>query len=144
MVANTEWAMTRLGSGRRAVLWAHNAHVQRTPIEGPASPSSDPVQSMGVILGKKLGSRYLAIGTAYGGPSIDSATAPATGSLDATLATVGPSRFLLAFDSISDRSAREWLDRPRLIRFQTGYLRTPPAKAFDAIVFFDGVMTARR
>jgi hypothetical protein len=57
MAANTRWIVDRLPSGERAMLWAHNAHVQRTLITGPALPRGA-FPSMGYRLGNALGAGY--------------------------------------------------------------------------------------
>ena len=137
MAANTRWILDRLPSDERAVLWAHNAHVQRAPLEGgPLPPGALP--GMGYRLGKDLADAYFAIGTAYGGRSADSATTPRAGSVDAALAEVSPSPFLLSLRGAPRAGAVDaWLDAKRPMRFQVGYLTLPLAGAFDAIVYVD-------
>jgi len=137
MAENARWLVDRLPNGERAVVWAHNAHVQRVLITGPAVPAGA-FYSMGARLARDLGDGYVAIGTAYGGPSVDSASAPSPGSVDAALGELRRGPFLLRL-----RGARpggptaEWLARERLMRFQVGHLRVPLASAFDVVVYFD-------
>jgi erythromycin esterase-like protein len=93
---------------------------------------------MGARLARDLGDGYVAIGTAYGGPSADSASAPAPGSVDAALGEVGRGPFLLRLRGARpDDPAAAWLAGERLMRFQVGHLRVPLASAFDAVVYFD-------
>jgi erythromycin esterase len=142
MAANTRWILDRLPSDERVLLWAHNAHVQRVPIKGgPVPPGAFP--SMGYRLGKELGDAYFAIGTAYGGPSADSAGAPRAGSVDATLAAVSSTPFLLSLRGAPrSGAASAWLDAERPMRFQVGYITLPLAAAFDAVVYVDRVSPA--
>jgi erythromycin esterase len=135
MAANTRWVLDQLRPGERAVLWAHNAHVQRVPIEGPVVPAGTP-PSMGFLLGRELGAGYLAIGFGYGGPSLDSATAPVAGGVDQALGAVRAGPYLLPLGGAPAPASR-WLDRPRPIRFQAGHLIVPLGRAFDAMVYVD-------
>ena len=139
MTANTRWIVDRLPSGERAVLWAHNAHVQRVAIKGgPVPPGEFP--SMGQRLARELGEAYFAIGTSYGGPSLDSASAPRAGSVDAALAGVSPSSYLLPLrDASAGGALKSWLHAERPMRFEVGHLTVPLADAFDAVVHFDRV-----
>jgi erythromycin esterase len=138
MAANTKWLTDRLPAGERAVFWAHNAHVQRTLIKGSPMPIG-PLPSMGYRLGLQFGKAYVAIGTAYGGASMDSAAMPIAGSVDATLATL---RREAPF-AVSLREAPQtgdlaaWLQRERPMRFQVGHLQVALGAAFDLVVYFD-------
>jgi erythromycin esterase len=144
MAANTRWIVDRLPSGERAMLWAHNAHVQRTLITAPALPRGA-LPSMGYRLGNALGAGYFAIGTAYGGPSIDSASAPRAGTVDAALAGIASAPYLLPLRGVPRTGALgTWLYAERPMRFQVGHLVLPLASAFDAIVFFDRIGPAIR
>jgi erythromycin esterase len=139
MAENTSWIVARLPRGERAILWAHNAHVQRALIRGPALPPGG-FPSMGYRLGKTMGDTYLAIGTAYGGPSIDSARAPRAGSVDAALGAVSGSSFLISLrDAPSEGALGAWMHADRPMRFQVGHLMLPLADAFDAIIYVDRV-----
>ncbi len=84
MAENTLWVLGRLAADERAVYWAHNAHVQRVPVQGPTLPPGS-FPSAGSRLGAALGKKYLAIATACGGPSMDKATTAEGGSVDAAL-----------------------------------------------------------
>jgi erythromycin esterase len=136
---NTLWALGRIGRDERAVYWAHNAHVQRAPVKGPALPPGSWPGS-GTRFANALGNRYFAIGTAYGGPSLDEKTPPEEGSVDAALAKVGAKPFLLVLRA-SKRPA--WIDVERPMRFQVKHL-TVPLGGFDAVVFFDEVSRMAR
>jgi erythromycin esterase len=139
MAANTPCIVDRLPSGERAVLWAHNGHVQRVAIKGgPVPPGAFP--SVGVRLGRELGDAYFAIGTSYGGPSLDSASAPRAGSVDAALARVSAQPYVLPLrDASAGGPLKAWLHADREMRFQVGHIVLPLAEAFDAVVHFDRV-----
>jgi erythromycin esterase len=144
MAANTRWIVDRLPSGERAVLWAHNAHVQRALIKGSALPPGA-FPSMGRRLGEALGNGYFAIGTAYGGPSIDSSSAPRAGSVDAALTGITSAPYLLGLRGAPRTGTLAgWLNAERPMRFQVGHLVLPLAAAFDAIVFVDRIGPAVR
>lgn len=64
MAENTQWSMTQRGPGTRAVVWAHDYHVSRTPT------------CMGDVLSQALGSDYQILGFSF---------------YQGTLAAVGPS-----------------------------------------------------
>lgn len=139
MADNTLWVLGRLAKGERLVYWAHNAHVQRQPVKGgPLPPGEWP--SMGMRLSSALGRKYYVIGTTYGGPSMDNATAAESGSVDAALESVAAGPFLL---SLRDGPAA-WLSQERSMRFQTGYLRLPLGDAFDTVVYFGRATRAAR
>lgn len=140
MAENTLWILNRLPAGERAVYWAHNAHVQHAPIQGPPLPPGT-FFGAGTHFAKALGKRYVAIGTAYGGPAIDNASAPESGSVDAELAARSPHPFLLTLRG-GKRAA--WMDEERMMRFQTGYLIVPLGSAFDAVAYFDRATRGKR
>jgi len=143
LAANLRWVLEREGSEGRVLVWAHNAHVQRVPIEGPASPVPRPVETMGRVLQRWLGRAYVAIGFTYGalgdGPLLADST-----SLDGTLSQVGRSAFLLPFsEAPSLGPVAEALRRPTQMRFQNGFLRLRPGEAFDAVFFVERITPAR-
>jgi erythromycin esterase-like protein len=116
------------------MYWAHNAHVQRAPVLGEAIPKGSFMGS-GMRFGIALGKQYFAIGTAYGGPSMDDSTAAKSGSVDATLERVATTPFLLVLNDAPPDVA-PWLAEQRQMRFQRGYLSVP-LSAFDAVAYFD-------
>lgn len=144
LAENTLWVLGRLARGDRAVFWAHNAHIQRVPAQGPALPVAS-AELSGLRLSRALGERYYAIATAYGGPSMEDATRAAGDSVDGTLELVSNQPFLLPLRAQSTPAAVDsWLAQPRLMRFQTGYLSLPLAAAFDAVAYFDRASPAAR
>src|SRR5688572_17742282 len=144
LAENTLWVLGRLANGERAVYWAHNAHVQRVPVKGPALPPGRFVAS-GMRFDVSLGKQYFAIGTTYGGPSVDDQTAAASGSVDATLESIGTGPYLLLLSEARDfPAATAWLAQERAMRFQVGYLTLSMGPAFDAVVYFDRASRAVR
>lgn len=144
MTDNTLWVLGRLAPGERAVYWAHNAHVQRVPVQGPPLPPGS-FPPAGLRFHAALGKQYYAIATTYGGPSLDNATGAENGSVDATLESVGKGPFLLTLRG-GKRSASvdAWLGQARLMRFQVGYLNVALGPAFDAVAYFDRATRAAR
>lgn len=143
MAENTLWVLGRLAAGERAVYWAHNAHVQRVPVEGPPLPPGS-FPSAGTRFSAALGKQYFAIATAYGGPSMDKATAAESGSVDAALESVAKGPFLLPLAGPRPSAVNSWLTEKRLMRFQIQYLIVPLGKAFDAVAYFDRATRAAR
>ena len=136
LAENTLWVLGRLKPGERAVYWAHNAHVQRAPVQGPPLPPGR-FPGSGGHFAKALGKGYYAIATAYGGPSLDDQTAAPAGSVDGTLESVSKGSFLLPLTGGRRSAAVDaWLAEERMMRFQVGTLKLPLA-AFDAVAFFD-------
>ncbi|MGE0556385.1 MAG: erythromycin esterase family protein [Gemmatimonadales bacterium] len=132
MAANALWALEHAGAGAM-MIWAHNAHVQTARIAGPPVPVPGGVPNLGLVLRDALGTRYVALGFSYGGPSLDSATAPVAGSVDAMLATVSSAAFVLPLAGAS-REASAWLGQPHPMRFQAGHLELRPSEAFTAVI----------
>jgi erythromycin esterase len=139
LAENTLYVLNQLKADERAVYLAHNAHVQRAPVKGPALPPGS-FPGSGMRFDAALGSRYLAIGTAYGGLSRDEKTEPQDGSIDATLGKVRATPFLLALRGRTPA----WLTEERPMRFQSGHLLLPLGGAFDVVVYFDGATAAAR
>lgn len=147
MAENTLWVLGRLPAGERAVYWAHNAHVQRVRVLGAAGSALPPGRfpGAGMRFDVVLGKQYYAIATAYGGPSRDNATPPASGSVDAALENVAKGSFLLPLHTGPHSSAVDsWLSEERPMRFQVGYLTVPLGAAFDAVAYFDRTTRAVR
>jgi erythromycin esterase-like protein len=145
MADNTLWVVGRIGSGERAVYWAHNAHVQRVRVNGPSLPAKDLVPA-GAHFQEALGDRYYAIGTAYGGTAVDKSAMPnEEESVDRVLETVAKGPFLLTWRGAgAPRRAEAWLARVRPMRFQVQYLEVALGPAFDAVAYFGRATPAAR
>ena len=128
----------RLPAGQRAVFWAHNAHVQRVDVAGEALPPPKKFTSTGSLLSSALGVRYYAIGTAYGGPSLDKSAPLVAGSVDEALVAAAPTPYLVRLrDASMPGPVATWLGQEREMRFQSGHLRLEAARAFDALAVFE-------
>jgi erythromycin esterase len=142
---NALWVLRRIAPGERAVYWAHNAHVQRTPVKG-GRDSGIPAGSFpgsGRRLDVVLGDAYYAIGTAYGGPSRFKESPAERGSIDGALEKVSATPFLLPLANESP-AVESWLSEERPMRFQVGYLTLSVRHAFDAIAYFPSATAAAR
>lgn len=144
MAGNAAWVVGRLPAGERAVFWAHNAHVQRARGKSAAFPPPGEFASTGSFIHEALGKQYLAIGTAYGGPSLDKGAAPESGSVDAVLGEIRAEPFLLVLPTEPPDAAKRWLAVERPMRFQVGTLSLPLGVAFDAVAYFAEAKKAAR
>ncbi len=145
MAANVAWVESRERPRGLVVAWAHNLHVARAPITGPlfAGRGGPPVASMGEYLGRTFGSRYVAIGTSFrtGGP--DTARTADPSSVEGALSAVGSPRLAVAIvRSPATGAVGRWLDRPRLMHAETGYVVVRLRPALDALIYVDSVRTA--
>ncbi len=137
MADNLMWILGRIRAGERAVYWAHNAHVQKTPVTGPPLPPGR-YTGTGRRLDERLGRGYVAIGTSYGGKSRHGGTDLAEGSVDAALAQVSATPFLLPLGGKRPpEKVAAWLSEERPMRFQVDHLLVPLGTAFDAVAYFD-------
>lgn len=133
MADNLMWILGRISKGERAVYWAHNAHVQKTPVTGPSLPEGR-YPAAGLRLSQSLRSAYVAIGTAYGGPSCNGGGALPAGSIDAALGQASTTDFLLPLGGKRRPEAvATWLATERPMRFQVQHLLVPLGAAFGAV-----------
>jgi erythromycin esterase len=142
LAENTLWVLSRIAPGERVVYWAHNAHVQKVPVQGPALPTGKFTAS-GSRFDAALGTRYYAIATTYGGPSMDDATPAPADSVDAALEAVGKGPMLLMLRK-APRKVDAWLSQERPMRFQVKTLNLALGKGFDAIAYFPAATKAAR
>ena len=125
--------LEQAGQESRCVVWAHNAHVQLSPLGYLGSTDL----AMGGHLAKKLGDRYYAIGVAFGEGEFQ-ANAPAAkggwgfrryrlsrapeNSLEWTLSTAGHERYLLDLrKSPTTELVQRWLHSGHGQRWFGGY-----------------------
>lgn len=142
MADNTMWILGRLRKDERAVYWAHNAHVQKTAVTGPALPAGH-LPPAGLHFNERLGERYVAIGTAYGGFSRDGGAPVPSGSVDAALGNLSAKPFLLPLrGGDSSPAVKAWLAEERPMRFQVQHHLVSLGQAFDAIAWFDAATGA--
>lgn len=125
--------LERAGSGPRAVLWAHNAHVTLGPLrhEGLTEPG------MGGVLRASLGAGYYAIGFLFGAGSFNALardpergwvfrayelSAAPPGSLEAPFVAAGlPAAFVNLRAAPRTGELSDWLDAPHGQRWFGGF-----------------------
>ncbi|MDB4908883.1 MAG: Erythromycin esterase [Gemmatimonadetes bacterium] len=143
MASNVLWISRRESSRGSVIVWSHNLHVSRAPIGGPvfAGRGGEPmVRSMGQWLAASLGSRYVAIGSAFRASSLDEGpVAPDSASLDAVLSRLGPSFFLSLVPAPHAGAAASWLAGTHPKRVEGGYVTMPLRPSFDAVLFVDSL-----
>ena len=144
LAGNALWVVGRLPRDERAVFWAHNAHVQRARVKSQSLPPPGDYPSTGSYLHEALGAQYLAIGTAYGGPSLDKSAAPEGGSVDAVLGEVMSPPYLLTLPADRPAAVERWLKAERPMRFQVGSVSLPLGAGFDAIAYFPAARKAAK
>jgi erythromycin esterase len=147
LAANVLWALKTLPPNAGLIVWAHNAHVQKQPIDIPAMRMATPPPSMGVLLAQQLGDRYRVVGTTVGRFPPDSTHADSA-SVDARFAALGKLSFFVGMrDEPGLAPVPGWFRTPQLMRFESLYIRVAPALAFDALVYVDraspGIVRAR-
>ena len=138
---NLRWVLSKEEGRGAVVLFAHNAHVQKAPIDIPGV-TSGAVTGMGALLHQALGDAYAAIGTTFDRGE-DGAPAEAD-TLDGLLASAGRSPVLLDLRAAETPHVRAWLEGTHPMRFQTMYLRVAPVAAFDGVLFVNRVGPGRR
>ena len=141
MAENVEWILRRQSS--RAVLWAHNGHVARRPLQ------------MGSHLAARLGEDYVVVGFAFGegrfrarrdrGSPVSeiSVSSRGAGDFDHSLSTVASPLFALDL-----RDAPSSLNRAMTLReFGAVYVRwmesTTVAEDFDILIFVRETTSSR-
>lgn len=144
MARNVEWIMSHTPPGAKAVLWAHNGHVNEAKKEG----------SMGYHLSKSYGEDYLAFGfafhegryTAIGDEGLGPyrATPSEPGSVEHVFYRTGLERFVLDLrESECGSAVSGWL-REKILHRRVGAVSQPwaflpaiPADAYDAMVYVE-------
>jgi len=147
LATNVLWALKTLPPSAGLIVWAHNAHVQKQPIDIPAMRMPTLPTSMGLLLTQRLGDGYRAIGTVVGSFPPDSARADSA-SVDARFGNLGKPLFFVGMrDQPGLAPAPGWMRMPQLMRFESLYMRVAPALAFDALVYVEraspGIVRAR-
>jgi erythromycin esterase len=143
MADNLAWILDEELPGRKAVVWAHNAHVSRAPFTMPDAFDGTLVDMI-YHLSDRLGDDLVSIaGTChhgeYGtGSGIDQRTMAPTDTtyLGGALAQSGANLMLLDLRDVPQGSpASRWLGRERRMRGQGVDMVCVPADAYDAVYF---------
>lgn len=164
------WGLGHYGPDQRAVLWAHNAHIQTASFEWGGKEA----RYMGLNLADALGSQYVSLGFGFSegglqarampGPGFDKTseppplqefTVPPAGgiSIGGTMRDSGMGDFLIDLRELdADESAKRWFSTPHPMR-QPGaaYVETPVeqwkkltlSSSFDLFVFVEKTTRAR-
>jgi erythromycin esterase len=146
MADNVRWVIEREGPAGRVFVFAHNGHVKNAPTEGGIwSAFERPATVLGQHLRLAYGADLVIIGScsAKNAEGLPPGSAE-PGGLDATLAKVGPPRFLLDLRTArADRSVAAWLAERRALRMHATHFLLSTSAAFDAILFIDTLTPAR-
>jgi erythromycin esterase len=139
MANNLAWLMRTVAPDERIIVWAHNFHVSRAPldIEIPGRPAAEGMEPLGHLLARDFGDSMVSIGFSFerGLDPAQLAAAPESW-VDGLLADVGPDAFLLDLRSApSDDPVRGWLSERQTMRGQGGRSTVVPRSSFDALVF---------
>ena len=142
---NLLWELEREGPEGRIVLWAHNGHLQKTPlVYGDMN-----MTRLGGFLDSMIGDDYVSVGFTYyqGADSgwarfqTDIPNPPRPGSLDEAMALVGLPMFVLDLRSVPREGlAYEWLNQLRGHRISVPeYMQLNPPQAWDALFYIERI-----
>jgi erythromycin esterase len=147
MADNLRWILNTAAPGARAILWAHNAHVARTPFTMPDLFEEDLVD-MVHHLDKEMGDDLVTIAASFnrGNYSADGIHPPlildpaGDDFVDGALARTGIPLFILDFrNAPNEGPVADWLSKKRRLRSQHADMYLVPAEAYDAIFFIDRI-----
>ncbi len=150
---NLLWELEREGPEGRIVLWAHNSHLQKSPLEfdDDLSPAQGAAleKRLGEFLDSMIGDDYVSVGFAYGQGTdsgwssyqTDIPNPPRPGSLDEAMARVGLPMFVLDLRSVPREGlAYEWLNQLRGHRMGVPeYMQLNPLQAWDALFYIERI-----
>jgi len=140
MAENVLWALEHEGAAGRLVVFAHNAHVMNSSVEGGIwSAFSQPPLAMGKFLRSALGRDLVVIG----GTSGVATTVKDSAEVDGVLSRVGVPRFMLDLRT-ADGGALGWLSARHTIRANDVTVMMVAARsAFDAVYYVDRFTASR-
>jgi len=140
MASNLMWALEQEGANGRILAFSHAGHAMKGRLLNEPS-----FRTMGEYLHSAVGDRLLVIGSTYsegraGRPGhVEDIPAPARESLNHALAGAGTDLYALNLRQIEPASIRSWWNDAKRIEHRVSgpyrYYETPPAAAFDVIVF---------
>ena len=139
MADNLAWLMRTVAPGERIIVWAHNFHVARAPldIEIPERPATEDMESLGYLLARDFADSMVSVGFSFEtGMEATGLPAAAEGWVDGLLADVGPDVFLLDLRSAPAAGlVYDWLSEEQTMRGQGGTSTLVPGSSFDILVF---------
>ena len=126
--------------GQRIIVWAHNLHVARGPldIDIPGRPPAAGMTLMGQLLADRTDAEVVTIGFAFGRGVESHADLPpaGAGTVDGLMAQIGlPACYLDLRSSPPEGPVHDWLHTRQVMRAQGGTVTLTPARAFDILVF---------
>lgn len=152
MFGNTRTALDTLFPGQKAMLWAHNFHIAKTPAQG------QPYVNLGQHLARALGTSYRTVGFSFGagelravsgdpaqqakGPMILTAAPAPRDSLDTLISGDAPAVYLNVARAAQTPVLNAWLAQPVRIA-SVGAAYTPGLPTGANVVLpraFDGVI----
>jgi erythromycin esterase len=148
MAANVRWILDHQTAGTKAVLWAHNGHVQRADnwMGGHLDAAyGSAMRVVGFALGE---GEYTAVGPR--GLATYPAEAPPPGSVESVLRATGIPRLALDLRLAASSQEGRWLAEPHDFRsigsmaLDRAFVPTPVAKRFDVLVYLDQTTATKR
>jgi erythromycin esterase len=144
MADNVRWAIDREGTNGRLVVFAHNAHVMNSVVEGGVWNALQPAPlALGKLLRAQLGGDLFIVGTTAGAtagglPPMEADPA----SVDAALAGAGIPQFIIDLRPARGQpQVLAWLSARRSLHANLKtHLTITPGTAFDAL-FYVGTLT---
>jgi len=146
MAENVRWALEHENPNGRLIVFAHNNHVMDSPVTGGIwSAYRQPPSAMGAFLRPLLGGDLVILGGTSGASADGKPLKPDPTNLDATLAGLHITPFILDLrPGRDDRAVSRWLSEPKTLRANIEtFVTITPATAFDALYFVGALTPAR-
>jgi erythromycin esterase len=151
MAENLRWVLSQERSGGRVLVFAHNAHVISSTLQGGVwSVFRQPPAAMGKALRGTLRGDLVVIGTSLGvgAPASENGLGSErrnSYTVDRALASLGERSFILDIRRASSTGpVNNWLSRSQSLRAnESTFMTVVPATAFDALYMLDHPPAAR-
>jgi erythromycin esterase len=143
MADNVFWILKQQAPEERVIIWAHNAHIARTPFSMPGL-TDEPVADLACHLAKRLGAKLVTIAATFGAGRYTGTAPPGAVTfetsdpsyLDGALARVGPPVFVLDLRRApAEGPVHDWLHTQRRLRSQDMDMLLTPAEAYDVVYY---------
>ncbi len=147
MAQTVLWILDREIVGEKAIIWAHNLHVAKSPFRMPGLAEGT-LEPMGVQLSEELGEAYIAVGGTFGKGSYRPDLPPGErvfevvpeDVMDGALDGVRVPIFLIDLRGVEENSeAARWLQEDRGWRAQDSRAVLVPSAAFDLVYFVGNI-----
>jgi len=152
MAENLRWILNTAAPDARVILWAHNAHVARTPFTMPEIFSEN-LYDMVHHISKEMDDDLLTIAASFYQGDYDADEVhpsrvfePADADfLDGALARTEIPCFVLDLRAApSEEPAAKWLNKKHGLRAQDTDMSLVPAAAYDAVYFIADITRAQK